>query len=472
MSSLRYVCLSDLHIGQDQSILTNVDGTRVDASKPSVVLTALVECLRDVIGKLAPDRPPTLILLGDAVELALTDSAVSGAAFERFAELWVRDGRCLFDRVIYVPGNHDHHVWSTVRDGHHIEQLRAGGPEPARVRHTTPLTAALRGDRSLPGAVMQRALGALAKDVPLDIHYPSLAVHAPASDRVALFTHGHFFEPLYHLMSSLDELLFPADAPPATAELMERENFGWIDFFWSMMGRQGRVGEHVEVVYDSLAFPAKEQAIVKRLVDGLIAKWGANEVEKFVTRKSLEWVVAKLVAHTQESDRKQAPSLLGEATQQGMRSYVEGPLRRQVQDELGAVPHATTLVFGHTHKPFETGWQFAGYPGEVQVYNTGGWAIDPARAVQPLHGGAAVLLDDDLNAASLRLFNEQIKPEAYAVRVAAAGDANPWSQRVTAAIDPAAAPYARFSELAAAQVAERFALVNAVLGGADPRTND
>ena len=78
--------MSDLHIGQDQSVLTNLDGTRVDPSKPSAVLTALMECLADVVGKLAPDRPPTLILLGDAIELALTESSVSGPAFERFFE--------------------------------------------------------------------------------------------------------------------------------------------------------------------------------------------------------------------------------------------------------------------------------------------------------------------------------------------------------------------------------------------------
>ncbi len=33
---------------------------------------------------------------------------------------------------------------------------------------------------------------------------------------------------------------------PTTIEGIETENFAWIDFFWSMMGRSGEAGEAVE----------------------------------------------------------------------------------------------------------------------------------------------------------------------------------------------------------------------------------
>ena len=63
-------------------------------------------------------------------------------------------------------------------------------------------------------------------------------------------------------------------------------------------------------------------------------------------------------------------------------------------------------MFGHTHKPFEEVRNFDAYLGDgVPVYNTGGWVVetvDPA----PLHGGAAVLLNENLDVASLRLYNE------------------------------------------------------------------
>lgn len=471
---LRYICLSDLHIGQDQSVLTNLAGSRVDPSLPSPTLRAMVECFRDLIAKVGGERPPTLILLGDVVELALSDSNVSAAAFERFVELWVRDGRCMFERVIYVAGNHDHHVWENARDHHRIEWLRTAPAtdHESRVLHVTPLMQPIAGDHSLPGAVLHRALGDLADKVPIDIYYPNLALRSGTGERVALFTHGNYFESIYRLMSSLNGLVFPGSPAPITVEELERENFAWIDFFWSMVGREGPVGEHVELVYDSLAFPGKLETIVKNIVDGLIARSSEGAIEKFVTRKALEWVVQRVLEHLLESDRKQTPDLLSRALQNGMREYVEGPLRRQVEAELGASAPVSTLVFGHTHKPFETTWRFAGYPGSVELYNTGGWAIDPAPAVQTAHGGAALLFDDELHAASLRFYNEQAKPEGYSVRVSAAGEGNVFSHAVAAAVDPKAPPYRTFSEAVAGECTARFELLEKVLDGADPGTDD
>ena len=72
MTSIRWVCISDLHLGALNSLLTNVtsDGERVDGSVPSPVLTALGDCLRALR---QPDQdPPQLIVLGDLFELALT----------------------------------------------------------------------------------------------------------------------------------------------------------------------------------------------------------------------------------------------------------------------------------------------------------------------------------------------------------------------------------------------------------------
>ena len=66
MTAIRWVCISDLHLGALNSILTNVsaDGERVDASAPSPVLTALGQCLRSL--RQPGQDPPQLIVLGEA----------------------------------------------------------------------------------------------------------------------------------------------------------------------------------------------------------------------------------------------------------------------------------------------------------------------------------------------------------------------------------------------------------------------
>jgi hypothetical protein len=73
MPDIRYVCLSDTHFGEEDSLLTNLKtaSTDTEPSQPSPVMEQLVACLRYLISKNAEKRKPTLILNGDILELAL-----------------------------------------------------------------------------------------------------------------------------------------------------------------------------------------------------------------------------------------------------------------------------------------------------------------------------------------------------------------------------------------------------------------
>ena len=53
MPDIRYVCLSDTHFGEEDSLLTNLKTASpdTDPTQPSPVLKKLIECLRDVISK-------------------------------------------------------------------------------------------------------------------------------------------------------------------------------------------------------------------------------------------------------------------------------------------------------------------------------------------------------------------------------------------------------------------------------------
>jgi hypothetical protein len=100
---------------------------------------------------------------------------------------------------------------------------------------------------------------------------------------------------------------------------------------------------------------------------------------------------------------------------------MEGPLKRQIKRELKSedVPSDVSFVFGHTHKPFEQDMNFDGYPGWVHVYNSGGWVVDTVNR-QYLHGGAVVLIDENLNTAALRMYNEHDSLQEYNVEVSEA----------------------------------------------------
>ena len=53
MPDIRYVCLSDMHLGEEDSLFTNLKtaSPETDPAKPSPVMIHLVGCLRELISK-------------------------------------------------------------------------------------------------------------------------------------------------------------------------------------------------------------------------------------------------------------------------------------------------------------------------------------------------------------------------------------------------------------------------------------
>ncbi|MBW1712903.1 MAG: phosphoesterase, partial [Deltaproteobacteria bacterium] len=75
MPDIKYVCLSDLHLGEEDSLLTNIDKAgNPKFDKPSPVMRKLFDCIRLLIDKNEnkdKEERPTLVLCGDILELAL-----------------------------------------------------------------------------------------------------------------------------------------------------------------------------------------------------------------------------------------------------------------------------------------------------------------------------------------------------------------------------------------------------------------
>jgi hypothetical protein len=120
---------------------------------------------------------------------------------------------------------------------------------------------------------------------------------------------------------------------------------------------------------------------------------------------------------------------------------VEKFLLKQIQtDNAGSVPAEVTFIFGHTHKPFEELLPYSGYGSGVKVFNNGGWVVDSMEPA-PLKGGAIILVDEDLNTASVRMYNEaeiDTQPPS-SPRVSEVID-NPLVRRLKSVISAAPAP--------------------------------
>ena len=458
MTSIRWVCISDLHLGALNSLLTNVsaDGERVDASAPSPVLTALGQCLRSL--RQSGQDPPELIVLGDLFELALTAPEDAAATFSQFIGA-VRPGAqsaAVAPALRFVPGNHDHHLWSRATDDRYLKLLEADpstAPGP-RDRHATHL---LPANDHVPAR--DRFIEILAKrgnatqSVTVEQSYPNLGLMAEGGRRAVILSHGHFVEPLYRMMSLLDTVFGSPRLGAVEAWQLEADNGGWIDFFWSSMGDSGDIMRVTRTLYESLQSHDAMHAeieVIERAIRAAGGRRGRSDIEAHAVAGLLRACVGTAVR-----ERHRPGITLSPHAEEGLLTYLNGAVATQMTAEIGH-PDDVTFIFGHTHKPFIEERPVAAFPNPVKVLNTGGWVVDTPQ-LNPFKGASLILIDDQLNVAALRCYAEGPDASSYRLQIdpANASGPNELVDQLRTAIDPDTDPWATLARVIQSAVGDR-----------------
>lgn len=340
MSNIRYVCLSDMHLGEEDSLLTNLKSASsdIDPFSPSPVLSKLVECLKELIKSNDTDKKPILILNGDILELALAEMHEAAMVFERFIELIMPPGNELFEQIIYVPGNHDHHLWETARETQYADyisrKINITGSSLPPPWHTTEMFV-----EDVNNPVPCNFLNSLIRRYPnlvdfnIQIAYPNFGLISGDKNKCVIFHHGHFIESIYFLMSTITGIVFPDKKMPVDIDYVEAENFAWIDFFWSTMGREGAAGQDVEKIYEKI----EDETGRKRLIEN-IASYLAKEVDiplvpEFWEPKVMAFFIGMVVDYLTKKERKYTGGVMSSDAEKGLWAYTEGALREQVLEE-------------------------------------------------------------------------------------------------------------------------------------------
>ncbi len=405
-----YVCLSDLHLGEPDSILTPPESGDPAArtSAADSLLEQLVSCLNDLIGHDSTDRRPTLILNGDVLELAFGTFSQALSNFERLAGLLLE--REMFEKIIYIPGNHDHHIWEVARETQYANIIAAQMPadELPPLKHVT----SLREREAVPAYLLNKIIervhpphGPANLEHEVLVVYPNLAILNGIDDRCVVFHHGHYVEPLYHFFSSLRRWLFPDRPAAQSVDEIEEENFAWIEFIWSLLGRSGGAGTDMRALFRMLRnadeFDEFADDLAQRTVKHVDVAWiPGDALERLALKKLLTWIAPRL-----SGERSMRRGAFSAEVRRGIERYLFGPTYRQLREEVGHVPDDLTFVFGHTHKPFEAVLEDPECGRLVKVYNTGGWPIDSREPFQEI-GASILFLNPHLDSASLRIFND------------------------------------------------------------------
>jgi hypothetical protein len=473
-NDIRYIAVSDVHLGADNSILTaTVEGTgQVDTRQASPVMALLVDCLRALVAGNAGDTRPTLIAHGDLIDLALSDPDRAVAVFGQFVMALLSADRPLIDdEIVLLPGNHDHLVWEYTRErwleDNLFEVMHGEVPEGFTTsRRISPmrLEAEPRFESALLSGMM-RHWSHLA-DLRMRVLYPDLMLSSPGGDRAVLITHGQYIESASKVMSGFLRMIAPQIPEPADVAIMEEENWPWLDFFFSSMTRSGAPGALVAGIYDVSQNVHDLEALVDVVAHNVTARSGrvVGAAERWGIRRGVGAVVERIAT---ARERGVTTQLLTDDTRGGLTTYL-GSLRSRLERDEARLPADTSLVIGHTHKPFREWWPDDHWPGGgVRVFNTGGWVVDHT-VPQPLMGGAVALINDELDVALVRLYQQIADPDDWRITVdtvepGPGGEA--FAEHIRSLIRPDEAPWSSFSAAAANVVRRRREHLSAILEG-------
>ncbi len=475
MNDIRYVCLSDMHLGEEDSLLTEMDGHNVNPLWANDVMELLAKCLRELISKNDGPDKPILILNGDILELALSEYNTSAMIFERFLELVMAKDRELFDKIVYIPGNHDHHLWELARETQYVDHvIKDPDIRLDQPWHKTEMFLLERKEDNsekyqvisyfLDNIIKRRAnldLGerpVLRDNIHINIAYPNFGILSPDKDKCVVIHHGHFIEANYCLMSKLkSNLLNTSSEVPSDVQLFEAENFAWIDFLWSALGRSGDVGAITETLYEHMLDRDQMKKFISRVAKNLAKKYRGAGPSDFAEEKAFKWILERALNKISEGERNLKDIPLGEKAVNGMTQFLTAVRNQIIDERRGVIPSQLAFVFGHTHKPFLHEFNLEGFGKPVAVYNTGGWVVDKVNPDE-LFGGAVLLMNENLDACLLEMYREYEGAHSRPVLVRqldGSGEPSPFCKRVESLVQSEQKPWLDFSNVAHRDVKSR-----------------
>ena len=110
MKKIKVMALSDLHLGEPEGLLYNGGANIIDTA-----VTKIVELARG--GNGLEDGIEELILVGDIADLS--EATENEAYTNTRVFLTALLGKVKVDKIIYIPGNHDHHLWVEMLKAHY-----------------------------------------------------------------------------------------------------------------------------------------------------------------------------------------------------------------------------------------------------------------------------------------------------------------------------------------------------------------
>lgn len=407
MHQLKYIVISDLHLGEKDSLFTSPNG------KDNQLLKIFSDCLADLLFHFNENEElPTMVLNGDILGLAFSTYKDSLSSFEQFvAALTVQNKIC--EHVVYIPGNHDHHIWQEAMEDEYRQQLmerKKGEPIPEPIHSSGPVY-----EKGIKSTLFEAFMPTDDASVPtLKLLYPNFIIPSTSSkDPFVLFHHGHFAEDTYHFITKAMQALYPEMKSPDSTNSLEHQNGSWIDFAFSQLGRSSEAGKYFEEFMATLSSEEKLEKYREELANNIANKIDFpylpfHWMEKYLSKKLITNIAKKV-----RGERYRGDTTCSDETLENLLNYF-GNFCHQTLKDNGWENQPIHFVWSHTHKPFEKSTKSELF-GQTTLTNTGGWVLPPSES--PKHGASVILINQNNEVQALRIFMDYTDKEKGVFRV-------------------------------------------------------
>jgi hypothetical protein len=367
------IILSDLHLGRESSYLYSKDERFKKNS----------QALQVFLSELGPQEE--FIILGDFLELAVGSlDEVYLDAKEFFS---IISGTGPYKRIVFVPGNHDHHFWRELGEEACInERLRKNLDPPGHLEYTRCFVDMRfsTADEDPPSPIVLHEVWPDEKPMPeIVVKYPhhfATVTSDEQTDSHYLFTHGHFLEDLFRPVNAIIQ--------PAYLEELEAFNNFWLESFDYHIGHAGRLSNFIRKFLETFhRWSLKDNPEMENMIDEIFRqlrrKGYLSWLSGWILKCFLIWKIKK-ISWPENSGlyRASLNDKLIKSIEDYIRRYILPRYQKDKAKDFNLlaerdIPVPFTFVFGHTHNPIkDEDMAAAKATVDSKIYpllNSGGW---------------------------------------------------------------------------------------------------
>ena len=329
------------------------------------------QILNQLLSKINNTSPLShLILMGDILDLSVASYYDATIQTQIFMSQMLEN--ISPEHIIYIPGNHDHHLWTQVCEEQWIESALKNrrkklwpSPFPRTTQPLDPLNSAQAGVQFIKGLFPKHCQDKI------KVAYPNYAVRGP-DGKYYVFDHGHLFD---YAQSWIGQWGPGKIIDVNTLSDLERANAPWLEMVWYGLGQGGPLALDSENLYEEAKRLIEKLMLAKSILTGeFITKKAEKAAKNLLKMGKRVWGWIK----RGNSRYVKTPSLV---TPNKVRDQEELKLGKNLQNYLNefltqksGYPPNFTFVYGHTHS-----WcNRRNFHGR-HVINTGGWTAESER---------------------------------------------------------------------------------------------